>query len=310
MEFNFPNPHELREIFEPDPVTLWRLRPGVSMGPGIEPISSMCFRGPEFKPEKRPGVVRVIALGDSVTFGAEENYPRLTAECLGAGYEMINAGVPGYSSLQGLRLFKSHLASLKPDVLIVMFGWGDHWLAHGFTDAEQTMNPPISDRPQFIEELRIYQFMHWLIAVTAASGATKDLARMRVSPDEYRQNLEEIVSEAKKGGAKVILMTPPSALSLGRLPDFLYYLKFIEGSPDEPEAVGVKRVTDLHERYNNVVRSVAQTTGAELIDLDRKWLARGMADLFRNPKKDVIHPNPEGYRLIAKTICDTIRIAR
>ena len=67
MEFNFPNRRELREIFEPDPVTLWRLRPGMSLGPGIEPLNSSGLRGPGLNAQNPAGKIRVVALGDSVT---------------------------------------------------------------------------------------------------------------------------------------------------------------------------------------------------------------------------------------------------
>jgi len=306
MEFNFPNPHELYEIFEPDDATLWRLRPGVRMGPGIEPVNGMGFRGAEFKVEKQRGVIRVIMMGDSVTFGTDENYPRLTAECLGAGYEVINAGVPGYTSNQGLRLLNSRIAPLKPDIIVVMYGWNDHWLAQGFTDAEQTMRSPESNKARLFEKLRIYQLIHWIIAKAPLSQPPPGPAKLRVSPEEYRQNIERIVSDARRNGARVILVTPPSALSLGKVPVYLYHLKFMEGTPDEPREVGVMRVTYLHESYNDIVRSVAADAGVEIADVDRDWLARGVGDLFRNPEKDIIHPNPAGYRLIAKTLCDMI----
>ena len=309
MEFNFPNPHELHEIFEPDQATLWRLRPGMSMGEGIEPINSMGFRGPEFEEKKSEGTGRVIALGDSVTFGAQVSYPRMLGDCLGPKYQVINAGVPGYSSTQGLKLFRSRLVILRPDIIIVMYGWNDHWLAQGFTDAEQTLKGPRENGSRLIEELRIYQFVHWLLTKSSRHDHTAGPPKRRVPLDEYRKNLWGFVSEAKKDDARVLLLTPPSTLKSGKLPDYLYWLKFIEGDPGEPAAQGVKRVKELHGSYNDVVRGVAAETGAELIDLDRDWGRLELSGLFNDPSRDIIHPSAKGYGLIAKTLCDTIRKA-
>ena len=74
------------------------------------------FRGPDRGPEKAPGVHRTMMLGDSFTAGLhvaeEDSFPaRLEASlnsksAQGARFEVINAGVPGYSTAQELELFR------------------------------------------------------------------------------------------------------------------------------------------------------------------------------------------------------------
>lgn len=73
---------------------------------------------------------RVLALGDSVTFGwgveAEQSYPGVVEdilrERLGASpIDVINAGVWGYNTLQHLRVLQQVDVSVQPDVILLGF---------------------------------------------------------------------------------------------------------------------------------------------------------------------------------------------
>ena len=76
---------------------------------------------------------RVLVLGDSRTYGLgvndNETWPvRLHAfleeEDPGA-FEVVNAGVTGYSALQGLRYLEHSGLALEPDVVLVCFGYNE-----------------------------------------------------------------------------------------------------------------------------------------------------------------------------------------
>src|SRR4029079_7866623 len=98
-----------RGLYEPDPPRRYRLHPGLrgTMTNRVEfddPISvnQMGLRGPEIGP-KPPGTLRVLALGDSFTFGVGarvgETYPAQLEKALrarGVRTEVLNAGVPGF----------------------------------------------------------------------------------------------------------------------------------------------------------------------------------------------------------------------
>ena len=92
------------------------------------------FRSPPITKEKRPGALRIACIGDSWTFGMNVNqdatYPgRLEAllkqQRPGVDLEVMNFGVLGYSSFQGLQLLKSRVLDLHPDVLVIGFGMND-----------------------------------------------------------------------------------------------------------------------------------------------------------------------------------------
>ena len=89
-------------------------------------INSRGFRGAEFTPEKPHGVVRIITLGDSVTFGLAGDgchYPaalqrRFDEEAPGR-VEVINAGVEGYDAVAEARWLETVGLNLFPEIVVV-----------------------------------------------------------------------------------------------------------------------------------------------------------------------------------------------
>ena len=95
---------ELLDVFAP-PRALERSRWSVH-------TNSRGFRTPEFADQAAPGVVRIVVLGDSSTFGWGVEHFETYGEQLGTALarrwsiarsriEIVNLGVPGYSSFQG-----------------------------------------------------------------------------------------------------------------------------------------------------------------------------------------------------------------
>lgn len=302
MQFNFPNPRELHQIFEPDPKLLWRMRPGFTFGAGFGVLNREGFRGPEFIKEKPAGTYRIVALGDSVTFGQPEvYYPDLLARRLsdltGRPVEALNFGVPGYSSWQGRVLLARALRDYRPDLVIIFFGWNDHWLAQGFADKDQVPTAAkISAALSRLRKLRLYQFLNHELAWFREKFSPPP-AVLRVAPEDYRANLIAMVQLCRDHAAVPILATAPSGLGQGPLPDYLTYLKFAR-SADE--------VIKLHHEYNNLTRETAKREGVILVDLDAAFQEKPDAVFFDHLDQDVIHPNPAGYRLITDCLAQTI----
>jgi lysophospholipase L1-like esterase len=90
--------------------------------------NSLGLRGPEVAPTKAPGAVRIVAVGDSFTYGVgvhdEETFcARLAA--LDPRLEVINAGVNNYGTDQELLALKEQGLPLGPDVVLVCVFWND-----------------------------------------------------------------------------------------------------------------------------------------------------------------------------------------
>ena len=120
-------------FFLSDPVRIQRLSPGYTgwfAGVPVK-INQLGLRDPrEYSLEKSPRTVRILVLGDSVTFGHgsvyEHTYPFLLEQKLRAwrpnvDWQVWNAAVPGYNTSQELAQLLEVGPRFKPDLVIVGF---------------------------------------------------------------------------------------------------------------------------------------------------------------------------------------------
>jgi lysophospholipase L1-like esterase len=101
-------------------------------------INSRGFRGEDFSPAKRPGVLRVATLGSSSTFGYydrdADTYPRrleiaLDERCPGRDVEVLNLGIPHLLSEEIAALFLEEGLAYEPDVVTFYEGNNDSLVA-------------------------------------------------------------------------------------------------------------------------------------------------------------------------------------
>ncbi|MCB9872108.1 MAG: SGNH/GDSL hydrolase family protein [Planctomycetes bacterium] len=92
------------------------------------------FRGEGFPLVKPPGERRVVCLGGSTTYGwgvrgdHRMSFPALLGQKLAAArppIRVINAGTPGWTSLEVLIDFETRILDLAPDVVLVYLGIND-----------------------------------------------------------------------------------------------------------------------------------------------------------------------------------------
>jgi len=146
-------------LLVPDAELLWRNRPGSEKTQPVNPrafgrpatwtatIDARGFRGgPERLAPAHPGVYRVLCVGDSITYGfnvdAADTYPRqlealLAARHPGRRFEVINAGVAGWSWIQGRRFLELEGLALRPDAVVIGHGTNDQFFPATITDAER-----------------------------------------------------------------------------------------------------------------------------------------------------------------------------
>lgn len=124
------------DLYVMDPDVGKRMRPGWEGDEFKAPvkINSKGLRNPETPYEKPEGVYRVLALGDSWTFGFRMNepdaYPRQLERILNERaslrgdprrFEVINAGVIGYSTDQEAAWLRVEGWKYQPDVVLVNY---------------------------------------------------------------------------------------------------------------------------------------------------------------------------------------------
>jgi lysophospholipase L1-like esterase len=272
VQFGYPDPVTLHDLFVPDRDLFWVTRDYAS-------VLAVAARN-------HPAV---IFMGDSCTqFGS---YPGIvlsrmtTAPTLQSG---IKVGVVGWSSEQGLAQFKRDILPLHPRVVTLYYGWNDHWVALGPPDSQA--------RPGALVWWLSGHSRVWQLAMKARRSAPGPLDRrpFRVDLDRYGSNLTTIVELGRRNGIATVLITAPSGHEVGHEPAYL-------------AARYVRRLSDVvpvHRNYVAATRAVAERTGATLCDVAAAFDADPLkASYF---EKDGIHLNQAGNRALADLLAPCV----
>jgi lysophospholipase L1-like esterase len=202
-------------------------------------LNSQGFRSREVEVPKPRRRVRVVCLGDSWTFGAnvdqDQAYPQRLEAFLRRAYpatdvEVLNLGVFGYSSFQGLTLLRRHVRAFEPDVVVIGFAMNDSRVA-GFRDEDvaRTAPSPVARAAPLAGRSEIVRLGRYLVASarhrpTSLAEHLKDAdsraddprparekyvgteAWTRVPLADYERNLTAMIALARDRGASVVLL--------------------------------------------------------------------------------------------------------
>lgn len=109
-----------------DPLLGWRPRPGLATrlkAPEFDVavrINAQGFRADREVPDARGARPRLVAVGDSFTFGeGVEGSETYVAQLERGGVEAVNLGVPGYGVGQALLMLESRGLRFRPDVALL-----------------------------------------------------------------------------------------------------------------------------------------------------------------------------------------------
>jgi len=268
--------------------------------------NSLGFRGKEVSPQKPEGVFRIFCLGDSITFGHavadSESYPAVLERLLNERaegkqrFEVINAGVMGYRVFQMLGLLMTRGLSYAPDLVTVCAG------------ANDTVKAPPHSNPHLIRVSLTKQEYHAI------------LLRLRV-------DLHAIVSQARKAGIGVLLMTT-SAGSFFPFPD-IFKLEETMVSFAEAHKVplinlgekfreverkrglvleeedGLQRVVSYQSGKRRVLKEVRYRDAANIQRIsDEIYQFLDTHDVAQAQLVDGAHPNAPGHRFAAELMCN------
>jgi lysophospholipase L1-like esterase len=165
-----------------------------------------------------------MCYGDSLTDGPpEQGWPSWFQTLLndqppitGRRFEVINAGVAGYSSHQGLLRFLQEVDEYHPDLLLVSFGWNDAAEAIGQPDKTFQIPPwPLVWCQRTLIRYRAYLVLMyysrgWRVQPPAVEAGP---CIPRVSVEDYVANMEHFQDEARKRGIPIAVLTRPHKLS-------------------------------------------------------------------------------------------------
>ena len=127
-----------------DPRTPASLKPYQTVSGSIGHSNSLGFRDRERSEARPSSAPRVVALGDSFTWGAGVQYDDVfltlaeaALQKMNSRTEIINLGVPGFEPEHYLHLLKSYGLRLHPDVVVVNFYIGNDLMRKRGADMEE-----------------------------------------------------------------------------------------------------------------------------------------------------------------------------
>ena len=287
-----------KKFIEDDTELFWRFKPSIKINsvwsaPDLININSAGFRSNyEYNEKKGSGIFRIACIGNSITFGyrrkLNETFTYILEEQLNKSdkkdykYEVYNFGVPGYTSYQGLIILKRYVLKYQPDVVVISFGINDERHVV-IPDKEQKVKITILSKiEEYIQNLFTYKLLIRFYYLAAEKQFSKKKLVSRVSIDDYKKNLEEMINICKNSNNKVILITPP-------------YNPIFKGT----------FFGNNMEGYNKAMREVAMNKKVLLVDFKNK-----VFELFEKEKKNVIwdgvHPDINGNILLAELLSKKI----
>lgn len=275
-------------------------KPNVSFG-GFYQTNSLGLRGPEIERTKRAGTIRVVALGESTTFGPylplEQTYPYLLEQMLrqrypGQAFEVINAGIPMWTTVESFINFTLRLVDYRPDIVLIYHGVND-LRADWFEDFQPDYSHfRYLDAQVYGHPLASFG-TYWLYRTFVLKNERRK-ARVEAYPStgSLKRNLSHLVAIAQANGMDVILSTVAlsfdESLSVERRAEMFRKLIRWYAPPNSMDEF--ERGVGLH---NAAIRELAQKRGVPLVDNAREF-----------PKgekffQDEVHFTFEGNKVLA-----------
>ena len=281
----------------PDSHLLFHVRPNPTHAPvycyeGIDALGYRTGGLLEMRTRVRTGAVRVLLLGDSCAFGWDicpfeqtigPQLERLLASDRHSA-EVINLAQPGYSTAQGLLLFRRWFPELRPDFVVLYFGWNDLFPTLGMTDAQMLRLMPIAASPfaQGMMKTALYKTFAWAASLWSFDRRKLIVAptatRVRVPLDESVANIRAMVDASNAAGARVLIVVPAHGRQF--------------------------RHRELHIDLFNRVIAASLRGNATLVPLPAMQAGDDDAAMYFNG--DGFHPNARGAHYIADAVAAAI----
>jgi len=321
---------ELNQLWECDTILHFRMSRHLRVEG--QPLNALGMRGPMLDPSAK---YRIIALGDSTTFGyiigpeffIHDPYPHRLQELAdqrdGPGMlSILNAGVCGYNTYHGIMLLRTKLRTVPADLILVQYGWNDLLTTPGFSGSD-AFREPTSALARAGEDLllrtamypfairlgmELDRYRHEPARSNAEDAKPHWEPLTRWAPNvpvaEYQHNLRRIIDLARGRGATVWLATSPDAFAIdayrGREES---YGSTASGQLTMLQLGGIesfRELADIHARYNEAVRRVGTERGVPIVDVEGAFRAHASQPLFSDI--DAIHPTDAGHAVEAEAL--------
>jgi lysophospholipase L1-like esterase len=245
----------------------------------------------------------ILAMGESTTFGwmvkDNETYPYYLQQFLNQKaqhIQVINAGIPSYTSSQVLEYLKEILSkhTIKPNLILVNIMWNDIWYS-----SVQQWHPDIliyQKPPKWFVWLHKYSHLFNLLQEYFSSNKSQQTTDRFNQPalDKYADNIKQMIDIARQHNIAIAFVEPPldaDHLSSKGLNEFhITYTK--------PYLIKMGRL------YYQTMRDIAITYHIPVINQ-----SLGLEDIHqKNLFLDALHPTAQGNKKMAKDIAKQVSL--
>jgi len=311
------------------PDLVYEPAPGVETTAFGQPvkINALGFRDREFAREKPAGVRRLVAIGDSITFGhrltAEQSWPKALERLLqkeGDRWQVLNLGVTGYDTLEEAAFLDAVGVPLAPDLVVMAYcvnDLGTVSMNRQFIENQQRFDSPwyrsrlvlwlrlSLDRRALLRDFRVRNEDAVFRARNAGTIASLD-------GDAELADLMERLRRAAPPAEELRADHPMlpwywSTAHVGHLRYGLERLARLRDAHGFPAAVvlfpylGESPLEEEWDLAYAVVQHECERLELPFLDLRGGVRAAGGASLRIYPG-DKVHYNPKGYQMAARRI--------
>lgn len=211
-------------LYREEPHLLWSLIPGAKIETNIDhrhlageiqpiqiTINDDGHRGRRSTAPSSSDTLRILCLGDSNFFGYplddEHVFPHVLEQALTRlhpkrRFEVINGGVPGYTIVQGQRLYDKLFRGQRFEVVLLSFLNNDAW-RQPQTDADLFARQTsfLHKAAKLSQNSRVCQ----LLALLAPEVSAEDMVE-RVPLDEYVGRYRALIATVRGAGGRVMIV--------------------------------------------------------------------------------------------------------
>jgi lysophospholipase L1-like esterase len=311
-------------IYRANPYMRYALIPNthIRLGSTRVDINRLGFRGEEIAVPKVPGTFRIFAIGESTTFGwgaptHREAWPALLEAKLRSSFpeqriEIVNAGIPGATSVEQRIDYMLRISRLQPDAILIYHGnnYISFWSWVPEIQTNQLYAYACPPAPGWLSQLldHSYLYMWGLTRMSFWRRANRpkhdepDLAALAM----LKNNLKGFVADARRMNVRVALATFAHGFDEQGTPGIY---NEDERRLSVPRAVATfgnlspQGARASFPLYNAAVRELAASEGLPLCDLAP---AVPQTTQFHT---DWCHLTAQGEEVVAKLWFETLRKA-